>query len=134
MKRLSLIIALMIALNWSGPARAELNLLTQCTGAFTFKSTTYDRFRKAIDVQQKDIISFWLSGLVTGLSLKSEVCSDRILACMDNTSASQRLAMLEKIAKDSPEKWGAASIFSLYMFDAFVHPCLEGEIPLQEKK
>ena len=134
MKRLSLIIALMIALNWSGPATAEINLLTQCIGAFSAKSVTYNQFRKGVDVQKRDIISFWLSGLVTGLSLKSEVCSDRITDCMDNTSASQRVAMLEKIAKDSPEKWGADHIFSLYMIEAFVVPYLKGEIPLQEKK
>lgn len=130
----------MIALNWPEPARAEADISTQCgfgvvgVEGYSIKALSYNNFMMMPTATKNHFIDFWLSGFLTGLSLKSEICSTRISACIDSTTRPQRLTMLDKEASDSPEKWNVDHYIAWYMLSSFVIPCLKGEIPLKKKK
>ena len=136
MKRLSFLIALMIALNWPGPARAEADIYKFC-GADRLaymKAISYNEFSEAHENSQVTFVQFWLGGYTSGISLRDPLCGKRISACIDSTSPNQQLVMLKKKAQNTPEKWGMDHITAIYIFNSFVDPCLKGEIPLKKKK
>ena len=137
MKRLSFLIALMIVLNWSGPARAETSLYEQCKGpdpTMVAAGITYNLYRKMDEIERGNYVNSWLYGFNTGISFFYVACGERIGVCHFSTSRDQRAAMLEKEAKVNPQIWGSSHSTTWYMFKSFVEPCLKGDIPLKKKK
>ena len=133
MKRLSFLIALMIALNWSGPVRSEPDISAQCLAkTFMTKGISYNDFNRVSLNDRNNYITAWLHGLHAGVGLKNKICSARMTGCLDSTTVNQRLAMLEKAAKDTPENWNEDHGMSSYILKNFVFPCIRGKIPLNK--
>ncbi len=105
MKRLSFLIALMVFLNWSGPARAEPDISALCVSEYVdLRGMTYNFFRGMSEQQRINYITSWLQGALTGLSMTRLNCSKIVSSCINSTSQNQRLSILENEAKDSPEQ------------------------------
>ena len=125
------VMALIMVL-WSAPTSAQENIFEKCVGGnnMTFKGIDYNQFRNIDKTGKNNIITWWLSGYSTGLSIKDISCAKRIGKCIDSTSASQRLAMVEKKASEAPHEWGGDHSFPAFIYQSFVVRCLKGEIPL----
>ena len=136
MKCLSFFIALLVFLNWSGPARSETDIYKLCVGTRTMhvQSQSYNYFSNLDEFAQISISTYWLLGYSAGISLRNPLCGKRISDCINSTSARQRLEILKKKAYDTPETWGADNYLAVYLLQSFAHPCLQGKIPLNKKK
>ena len=136
MKGLSFLIAFLIAANWSGPARAETDILALCGSDETtyVQSHNYNYFSNLDKIAQVYIIEYWLAGYATGIYRWNSLCSERVGACIYSTSVSQRSAMLKKEAQDRIERWEVDNTLAAFLYHSFVTPCLIGKIPLKKKK